>query len=693
MKNKPQTIVTRMTLNSKSLLARLLATENIVVEHDPASDTAYFDTASRRLVLPVWDNMDEDTYDMLVGHEVGHALFTPVGAEQLIDAINSIDSSNPNVVKGFLNVVEDARIERLMKRRYAGLAHNFRRAYTRMYENDQFGFRSRTQKPQDLTLIDRLNLRAKIGVHATVDIPLDAAEELVFGEMMRTESWDEVVALTKRIYDMHQQQLDNTPTPVNPTASGNTLMDGTPSGGAPVDDDSGAQPSQVVDTEVKTKPTAPITDQAQNRMGQSSKNPDEKQHITYVELPASFDTRQVINPYSKIIADFAKVNYGVEYAKWRDESKRYVSMMSKEFELRKAADTHARTNIARSGVIDTDRLHQYKYVEDIFRRNATVRDGKNHGMIMLLDWSSSMAGVIGATIRQTMLLAMFCRQANIPFEVLAFSDATSPLYDRHDKRNNINKREINFGRFKFHQFLSNQMSTTDYNRMMEILLAMSECRAQLVGEYVLNSTPLYNAIAANRFIADEFRKRNNLQIVNTVILTDGDDSNGLDNNAGQTIVAGYGRAVLRDRATGAQVALHEDDGYRGRLGKMIQFLKYTTDSNVVGFYLVNSTSGRNQVTSLAGVQYGSDEVDALMSRFRTEKFLQVSKPEYGYDAFFILPSDKMEMELDERHDYLNKTLTKGRIATAFLKTSQARAVNRVLIRRFVDFISRESEKI
>jgi len=71
MNNKSNNLVTRMTIDSKSLLARLIATENIVVEHDHRSDTAYFDTGSRRLVLPVWDNMDGDTYDMLVGHEVG----------------------------------------------------------------------------------------------------------------------------------------------------------------------------------------------------------------------------------------------------------------------------------------------------------------------------------------------------------------------------------------------------------------------------------------------------------------------------------------------------------------------------------------------------------------------------------------------------------------------------------------------
>ena len=46
---------------------------------------------------------------MFVGHEVGHALFTP--NEDLYDGI-------PH---SFVNIVEDVPIEKLMKRRYAGL--------------------------------------------------------------------------------------------------------------------------------------------------------------------------------------------------------------------------------------------------------------------------------------------------------------------------------------------------------------------------------------------------------------------------------------------------------------------------------------------------------------------------------------------------------------------------------------------
>ena len=61
---------------SKSILAKLLAAENITVSHQNIK-TAMFNLKTRTLVCPVWKDMDGDLYDLLMGHEVGHALNTP----------------------------------------------------------------------------------------------------------------------------------------------------------------------------------------------------------------------------------------------------------------------------------------------------------------------------------------------------------------------------------------------------------------------------------------------------------------------------------------------------------------------------------------------------------------------------------------------------------------------------------------
>ena len=96
--------------DSKSILAKLLASENLTVEHGKFN-TASFDVKNRVLRLPIWKEMSGSLYDLLVLHEVGHALFTP--AEGFHDA-----KGHGRGFKSYLNVVEDARIERKIKEKF-----------------------------------------------------------------------------------------------------------------------------------------------------------------------------------------------------------------------------------------------------------------------------------------------------------------------------------------------------------------------------------------------------------------------------------------------------------------------------------------------------------------------------------------------------------------------------------------------
>ena len=88
----------------KGQLARLLATEDLIVEHRSV-DTASFNVGTRVLTLPTWDNAGEEVYDTLVCHEVGHALYTPDDEWWLYNEISA----------SIVNIVEDARIEKLMR--------------------------------------------------------------------------------------------------------------------------------------------------------------------------------------------------------------------------------------------------------------------------------------------------------------------------------------------------------------------------------------------------------------------------------------------------------------------------------------------------------------------------------------------------------------------------------------------------
>ena len=143
-----------MKFEIKETLAKLLATENLIVEHRKVS-TASFDVDRRVLTLPMWERAQPIVYDLLVGHEVGHALYTP-----------NVDWKKDKYAKvpmGFVNVVEDARIEKLMKRRYAGLSKTFYKGYQSLHRDDFFSLED--EDMDAMAFIDRLNLYYKIGAY------------------------------------------------------------------------------------------------------------------------------------------------------------------------------------------------------------------------------------------------------------------------------------------------------------------------------------------------------------------------------------------------------------------------------------------------------------------------------------------------------------------------------------------------
>jgi len=177
---------------SKNILAKCMAMEDLRVIHDATAETAYFDTENRILCLPVWQDMSNSVYDMLVGHEVSHALHTPTDGWQ--DFVG--DGKGSQIRHMFLNIVEDARIERMIKDKFPGLKRDFVDAYKHMHEVDMFELKDRTID-LDTPLIDRLNLHFKIGLFGHVTIPFADDEQQYVTRMSKTITFDEVVTLAK----------------------------------------------------------------------------------------------------------------------------------------------------------------------------------------------------------------------------------------------------------------------------------------------------------------------------------------------------------------------------------------------------------------------------------------------------------------------------------------------------------------
>ena len=197
----------KISQEQKSNLAKLLATENINVIHQKV-ETAYFIPKTRTLCLPIWEEMSNDLYDLLVGHEVGHALYTP----------QDFDPKKYKIPHSYFNVVEDIRIDKKMKIKYPGLRKSYYNGYNELAEKDFFMIKDKDVN--GLRFIDRLNIHNKSG---TVEqIIFNEQEQEFITRSKELNTWSDVVSLVKDIYDYSeneefdeeqqeelQQQLDN----------------------------------------------------------------------------------------------------------------------------------------------------------------------------------------------------------------------------------------------------------------------------------------------------------------------------------------------------------------------------------------------------------------------------------------------------------------------------------------------------
>ena len=123
---------------------------------------------------------------------VGHALYTPA------------DNWDKGVPKAFINVLEDARIEKLMKRTYPGLRKSFFDGYKELWDQDFFGVKH--EDHENLSLIDRINLYFK----GNLNIPFSDEEKTWVDRTGKTETFQEVVDLAKDLYGWaKEKQAEN----------------------------------------------------------------------------------------------------------------------------------------------------------------------------------------------------------------------------------------------------------------------------------------------------------------------------------------------------------------------------------------------------------------------------------------------------------------------------------------------------
>ena len=756
---------------SKSILAKLLATENVTVEHGKYN-TASFDVKNRVLRLPIWKEMSGNLYDLLVLHEVGHALFTP--EEGMHDA-----KGVGRGFKSFLNVVEDARIERKIKVKYPGGRRSFIEGYSNLMERDFFGLKD--MDISGLGLIDKINLHYKVGDH--VDLTFSDEESVFLDRIDKANTWKEVVKICKDLYDYAKE--NESETDMSDHDWEEEMMEGDEESDDYFDDYEDSEDDFDNECEGEGSSGDSSEDGEEEKEGSESSSKDEPEGeererreeddvasggddegefepesktdnnfrnreldlvsekskpYRYVELPNKVDLNKIIVSSKEIYEKYVKyysAGYTSRYSdgvtgdelkneatklfqEFRSKNKKVVEYLAKEFELKKAAKEHARTATANSGILDSERLYTYKYNEHIFKKLNVVPDGKNHGLVMFVDWSGSMSRNMKGTIEQMMTLVMFCKRVNIPFEVYAFSDSYT-RYDDEVKKNwysdnhMIDERIMDHGtvtvnRFNLLNLFSSKMRAKELHEAYIYMTATAEYYTDryrwdrshdfnIPEEMHLGGTPLNSTLFVGFSVMREFQKKNQVDVINSIFLTDGDShsSNGYWNTEGNTsnFDIREENVILRDSVSKKSIRLMPTGHNRTKdvTISLVKFYREVFDINIVNFFLIGSMRKWDMANYLdyqkkaEGVVLGADyeEINTALRQFRKDKYM-IMPEMLGFNEQYLVQGGKA-LEVADQPLEVAEGATVAQMAKAFKKFSTGKLQNRKLLSRFIDMVA------
>jgi hypothetical protein len=738
-----------MEMKASDLSARLLATENLSVIR-ARTRTASFDIKSRVLTLPMWKDMTPDIEDMLIGHEVGHALYTE---EKYMEPIKE----NPKMM-GYLNILEDVRIEKLIKRKYPGLRKRMNEGYKQLNDRDFFGIKQ-VPSLEDLLLIDKINLYFKAGFQCGVKFTPDEKEFVNRAE--RTESIDDVIELARDVYAFSKQQAEErkermkneNPQDVEEDEDdpiyGDFDVDMDGDWDTEDDEDSDIDPynqnapsrqnderkQEEEETDLESK-----TERAfRNKLEELA---DENTEYRYWKFDTEYEYEPVVSYktilnetksnddwnedsekydyYTRYMTDEEKSTYwsskSKEFTQFKTESSRTVNYLVKEFEMKKSAKLYKRASVSKIGSLDMRKIYAYKLQDDLFKRVTSIPQGKNHGMIMLVDWSGSMNDVLQDTMKQVINLAMFCNRIQIPYRVLAFTTSYKEYTDRkkldemrasskeawdafyESKKHLQILKETQEGLlrsndcFNLLELFSNKMTTSEFNTMARRVL---DPRFQWNEGYNTGGTPLNEGLVWVYNKLGDYIKNNSIEKMTFITLTDGEGAGimpwkgRIEDSRTETVDAVWKRIKIKNliREEVTQKTYEFSRYSNSQTHTILRMIKDRYNVSLIGFHICeNRKNDLRQFLNASLPDYYGDYhsvIETWRKSFRANGFASI--PNTGRDELFLIPQSStviQEGSLDVEVDANAKAIAKN-----FGKYLNVKKTSRILLNRFVTLVA------
>ena len=394
-----------------------------------------------------------------------------------------------------------------------------------------------------------------------------------------------------------------------------------------------------------------------------------------------------------------------QYKKFMNENKKTVMYLVKEFEMKKSAQAYKRASQDKTGIIDPLKLPQYKYSEDIFKKLTIIPDGKNHGMMMLLDWSGSMSDVLFNTVKQLINLVEFCRKVNIPYEVYFFTSERKNMYSDDGEKSRTawskNSGEFLFEDFNMVNCVSHRMTKKVGDQAMKMLFHMGmyfdnrytrryieseDYYAQseswgIPSEYYLGNTPLNESLVYINTLLPMFKKKYDIEKMTFITLTD-----GAGNHVRTDIIDGPQKDW--DKTVVYQLDNKKFASRYNITTDLLNHIKKQHDVNVIGFYIIKRVRRWDLERHVGDYKdYYDKEKKVANMRKELTKHKAVACDNEGYDKYFILDGKKMAVENFDMSGAEVKKGTPSELKRIFGKSMANRLVSRVVLNKFIQEVA------
>lgn len=678
----------KINIQSKTYLARLLALEGVQVVHSAKSRTASFNLKTRVVTLPILKNMNDFVYDAFIAHEISHALHTPLQEYQLVQG------TGPGLVPGgYINITEDARIEKLIQRKYPGTKQDFRKFYEKYSSPQEDFFQIIGKDLSKYKLIDRINLHFKIGNNIT--IPFKPEEQKYIDMVAAEETFNDAYNSALQIYEYdkeqqkknkkrkkkkkekkeeesekEQEQENEEEGEDEDSASGESTGDENEENESDGSDQSDADGDSEEDDEESGDDVAEDSeddgaDEEQNADQQSgSQEPDEEseteeeeQEENKQDIPEAGHTQQTFDNNLMDIYEtstkvmFSDINDGKDFYKqyiqeplvhtpetvdetlynaFMDSIRPVINMMVAEFNMRKSANEYYDTKEHLTGRINPQKVCTYKINDDIFLSGEEAPESKNHGMIMFVDWSGSMTGTIFSVFKQIIVLTEFCRKINIPYEVWGFTTQKNLYGGMSFPAHNGAFPATGIGETPIlFKLFDSQISYGKYKPIMTTLFNHLEKGVQKTRIKDMSYTPLYATALFAKHIVEDFKRRYRTEKNSLILLSDGAPTDYM-------MVDGDTQPTLlhaRDKDTGKTYTIDAHKPSTWQI--MFKYLKDTCQlSKMIGFYL----------TSSADSSYVISDKKEDVSKFKYDGFTCFNKTNDAFDKFYMVSPSTLHIE-------------------------------------------------